>query len=141
MGEEPREFITLIGGFNQVGCIDNVLAGSLSACTISTALSHGTSKSARLRFRNFYLFGDDGLDNTFLKVDWIAHGGPRASSTSIHCSHLAHDIVTSAEVERSSAQVIVLENPLCTVTEYGREVLEFTIPILALNVNFLDWGA
>lgn len=138
LGEEPVEFISIISSLDQVSGIDDVLAGVDSAGTISTCFFHVAGETARFfrRFCNGHGLRSGG--NTLLEVDRLAHGRVGGLTASVYGSHLAHDIVTCAKMERTCPKVIILENPLCAISENSGKGVKVAISVLALNVDLGD---
>jgi len=114
------------------------LAGGDSAGTISTSFFHVACKTAWF----FRCFGNGhGLrsrDNALLEIDGHAHGRVGGITTSVYGSHLAHDIVTCAKIERVSPKVIILENPLCAISENSGKGLKVAMSVLAFNIDLGD---
>jgi len=138
LGEEPVEFISIISGLDQVSGIDDFLSGGDSAGAISTGFFHVAGKTARF-FRSFlYGHGLGSGGNALLEVDRLAHGREGGLTASVYGSHLAHDIVTCAKIERRCPKVIILENPLCAISENSGKGLKGAMSVLALNVDLGD---
>ena len=77
----------------------NVLAGLDATSSITASLLNVTSKSTRvLDWGRNWLRVRYG-SNTLIEENWRAGGRPRALSTPVDRSDLAHDIVTGAKVE------------------------------------------
>ena len=93
-----------------IGGGEDFLTGKNVTTLLSRAIS-GLNSAGKSAFdRDGGLIGDlgDG-DNTFLKRSAGAHRTPWADTTPVDRSDLAHDIVTSAEVERAGSKVIILD--------------------------------
>jgi len=93
-----------------IGGGEDFLTGENVTTLLSRAVSGLNSASKSAFDGDSRLIGDlgDG-NNTFLKGGSNTHRTPWADTTPVDRSDLAHDIVTSAEVERAGSKVIILD--------------------------------
>jgi hypothetical protein len=93
-----------------IGGGKDFFTGKNVSALLSRTVSGLNSASKSTLDRNSRLIGNLGnRNNTFLKGSSDTHWAPWADTTPVDRSDLAHDIVTSAEVERAGPEMIILD--------------------------------
>jgi len=111
--------------------------------TLLTGTVSGLDSTSKTAFNGNSRFINNlsNRSNAFLKGLSFTHRTPRADTTPVDRPDLAHDIISSAEVERVGTEVIVLDKPLGAVSENRGHVLEIVVSVFALDVHLGDRGA